>query len=523
MKTNDAAFPSKYMIDPNNILKLIFDIIGFTLIVYQSILLPFEIAFNFQDVHLNKFDYFIDAYFILDLLLNFNSGIYLEGILIMKRKEVCEIYLKTWFIFDLISSFPYTTVYETFISPEVVHHSSNKAPELVRIIRLIRFVKILRILKMFKFRTIFYKFEDFINSDYVRCIYIYIKSMASFIFVWHYLSCIMFAVANSQFESHDDSLGKKFQLHTMSIAEQYKFIFYFILTTFFTIGYGDIKPTTNAERTLAIFLMILSHGLFCYLVSTIHNVIQKMIDNRENLDTKLRGVKKFFHDKNLPKNLYNKVSNYLEFIYIEKESRRMDDIEVFSILNDKLSHELRVELNKRILLNFKMFKSIKFEIIIDNLCEKVYEEILNPYEILITECDFVSKRMYFIDKGNVIIYHESSSVVLKELRNGNYFGEFGFFTFAPNKQPRTASAVTKNFCSIFFILQNEFLEILRSSENKNLRDEILSLFEIKDNDKNILMEKLGIVCYFCNGPHFIRDCPSFNKSNRLVFLGKFFI
>jgi hypothetical protein len=45
----------------------------------------------------------------------------------------------------------------------------------------------------------------------------------------------------------------------------------------------------------------------------------------------------------------------------------------------------------------------------------VYEEIINPNEVIITEGEVLCSRMYFIEKGNVLVYHEATSVILKEL------------------------------------------------------------------------------------------------------------
>jgi hypothetical protein len=46
-------------------------------------------------------------WFIVDLALNFNTGYWDRGILIMKRNVIINHYLTSWFVFDLIASFPY--------------------------------------------------------------------------------------------------------------------------------------------------------------------------------------------------------------------------------------------------------------------------------------------------------------------------------------------------------------------------------------------------------------------------------
>ncbi len=50
----------------------------------------------------------IDVIFLIDIVVTFNTGFYKKGYLVMKRREIVINYLKTWFLIDLIASFPYT-------------------------------------------------------------------------------------------------------------------------------------------------------------------------------------------------------------------------------------------------------------------------------------------------------------------------------------------------------------------------------------------------------------------------------
>lgn len=57
------------------------------------------------------FDTIIDCFFMLDILINFNTGFYRKGVVVMKRRDIIFNYLKTWFWLDLIASFPYNWVF----------------------------------------------------------------------------------------------------------------------------------------------------------------------------------------------------------------------------------------------------------------------------------------------------------------------------------------------------------------------------------------------------------------------------
>jgi len=59
---------------------------------------------------LKIFENLQDLFFIIDFFIGLNTGIYINGFLIMNRKEVFYENLKLWFWIDFLSSFPYSLI-----------------------------------------------------------------------------------------------------------------------------------------------------------------------------------------------------------------------------------------------------------------------------------------------------------------------------------------------------------------------------------------------------------------------------
>ena len=54
------------------------------------------------------FDLWLDVLFFIDIIIRFNTPIYLQGRLITDRKIIVIAYLKSWFVLDLIACFPFS-------------------------------------------------------------------------------------------------------------------------------------------------------------------------------------------------------------------------------------------------------------------------------------------------------------------------------------------------------------------------------------------------------------------------------
>jgi hyperpolarization activated cyclic nucleotide-gated potassium channel 2 len=69
-----------FIFSPDGTFKMLWDILCMFLIFYEILIIPFQISF---DVTLSaEFELFGDLVFLADILLNFNTGFYKNGILV---------------------------------------------------------------------------------------------------------------------------------------------------------------------------------------------------------------------------------------------------------------------------------------------------------------------------------------------------------------------------------------------------------------------------------------------------------
>jgi len=80
---------------PDGSRKVIWDIWIALLILYSIIAIPFRIGFQIQSNLDSKiFDYIVDCFFCIDIILNFNTAVIVNEKLIINRKEIALNYFK---------------------------------------------------------------------------------------------------------------------------------------------------------------------------------------------------------------------------------------------------------------------------------------------------------------------------------------------------------------------------------------------------------------------------------------------
>ena len=80
-------------------------------LAYTAIATPAMISLHWLDPQCSTiptlpFDAALDCFFILDICLNFGTGVYAGGVYYDRRRAVALMYLKGSFLFDLVTSFP---------------------------------------------------------------------------------------------------------------------------------------------------------------------------------------------------------------------------------------------------------------------------------------------------------------------------------------------------------------------------------------------------------------------------------
>jgi len=262
-------------LDPLGAIRVSWDILILLLIVYDLIILPIKIAFDDQLKEQNDPPFFSQldkvqtAFFFIDIGVSFHTSYYKAGTLVKSHKRIAKRYLKGWFWLDLVTAFPFFWI-ENYLddNQDQLEISSTT----FRLLRLIRIFKLIRVIRVVKLKKIFNKIHDsyLLFSPTFEGILQLLSLSLKILFIAHWVACFWCLLGQANTE---ETWLKKKDLQNGEITEIYVASLYFCITTFMTVGYGDITPSNTTERVFGIIMLIIGCGLFGYSLDRISTIV----------------------------------------------------------------------------------------------------------------------------------------------------------------------------------------------------------------------------------------------------------
>lgn len=412
------------IIDPKSSFKVLWD----NLIILLTIILAFEtplmIVFDKPFTPgTTIFSIFVTLFFIMDMLINFQTGYYEKHHLITDKTLIKKKYLKNWFAIDLISTLPFELF--SFIFP------------FAGLNRLFRLIKLIRLLKLYRVANSInhLKSKNILNPGVLRMLllgfWIVIAS--------HFISCIWIALGKVSAD--------------LTPWENYLRAVYWTITTLTTIGYGDITPSTNPQIAFTIVIQITGVGMYGFIVGNISNLIANLDIAKAQFRDQMEKINTFMKYRNIPVELQNKINNYYEYLW---ESRKgYDESSVLGQLPLALKTEVSLFLNKEIIEKVPIFKGAS-QGFIRQIILHLTPMVFTPGDYVVIKGD-IGTEMYFISKGSVEVVSDDGSVVYATLSSGQFFGEIALLL----SMPRTASIRTTDFCDIYKLDKQTFENVLK--------------------------------------------------------------
>ncbi len=415
---------------------------------------------------------FMDIIFIIDIIFQFFIPFYnYEEDLIKIRYLIAINYLTGWFFIDLVASIPGSIItyfmvgigtentkisdlnnINSSIQTTTSFENINKLTRLAKFYRVLKITKLSKVLKMSgdssskksNSKTIIK--EKIGLSNAVKRI---LNSFFIFLFASHMISCIWIFIGSLD---NPNWLIKARIIDSDNISIYISSV-YFLWTTIFTIGYGDILSANTLERLINIFLMFVGVLIYSFAVSALGTIVSGYDKSTERY---MKNIDKLYDMKlmyNIPMNSYDKIEKYLLYDY------KNNKMEKFTFINDlpiRIRNELLVNMYRDVIKNFKFFKETSIE-----FTTKVVF-IMKPLRLFKKEYVLiegeVAEEIIFVRKGYLTIhlgtnYNEARVI---DIRSNEHFGDILTMLDLPSP---IGVKVSSRFCDLIIIRKEDLIEL----------------------------------------------------------------
>ncbi|KAL4462656.1 hypothetical protein ABPG74_000486, partial [Tetrahymena malaccensis] len=375
-------------------------------------------------------------------------------------------------------------------------------------------------------------------QNYIGIISLFLLFSGS-LFYGHLFACIWYYVGTQSEQGWINSN----QLEISNIYSNYICSYYYAVVTMTTIGYGDITAKTTEERSVMIFLALLSCGIFGFTINSIGkieislsknqyrplfigNILSDFKQKSDMYLTELGKLNKYLSFYQVSSQIQINARKYLKFVHQEKNKDQLSTFQSLNNLSDYLQNQIKMEVISKKLKQIQFFKNMLKEETILQLSLQVKESIYQPEQVILGQSEVKEPAIYIINHGKVLKYSQydltakENSIVVKQsifsnlllnlpfiLNNKKELKEkenFGLIEFFMNKENSNFNYKSKELTSIFSLELSSFLKIIKQD------DESYEKF-CYIRDQVIYQQYLSQVNYSClscqSKNHTLKECP----------------
>ncbi|KAM9329247.1 potassium/sodium hyperpolarization-activated cyclic nucleotide-gated channel 2 [Gastrophryne carolinensis] len=441
-----------WIIHPYSDFRFYWDFTMLLFMVGNLIIIPVGITF-FKDETTTPwivFNVVSDTFFLMDLVLNFRTGIVIEDNteIILDPQKIKRKYLRTWFVVDFVSSIPVDYIF--LIVEKGIDYEVYKTARALRIVRFTKILSLLRLLRLSRLIRYIHQWEEIFHMTYdlASAVMRIFNLIAMMLLLCHWDGCLQFLVPMLQdFPSNCwVSINK---MVNDSWSELYSFALFKAMSHMLCIGYGRQAPESMSDIWLTMLSMIVGATCYAMFIGHATALIQSLDSSRRQYQEKYKQVEQYMSFHKLPADFRQRIHDYYEHRY---QGKMFDEDSILEELNEPLREEI-VNFNcRKLVASMPLFANADPSFVTAMLT-KLKFEVFQPTDYIIRE-GTIGKKMYFIQHGVVSVLTKGNKEV--KLSDGSYFGEICLLT----RGRRTASVRADTYCRLYSLSVDHFNEVL---------------------------------------------------------------
>ncbi|KAF7655792.1 hypothetical protein LDENG_00050740 [Lucifuga dentata] len=441
-----------WIVHPYSDFRFYWDFTMLMFMVGNLIIIPVGITF-FKDETTTPwiiFNVVSDTFFLMDLVLNFRTGIVFEDNteIILDPEKIKKHYLKTWFVVDFISSIPVDYIF--LIVEKGIDSEVYKTARALRIVRFTKILSLLRLLRLSRLIRYIHQWEEIFHMTYdlASAVMRIFNLIGMMLLLCHWDGCLQFLVPMLQ-DFPSDCWVSLNKMVNDSWSELYSFALFKAMSHMLCIGYGRQAPESMSDIWLTMLSMIVGATCYAMFIGHATALIQSLDSSRRQYQEKYKQVEQYMSFHKLPADFRQKIHDYYEHRY---QGKMFDEESILEELNEPLREEI-VNFNcRKLVASMPLFANADPNFVTAMLT-KLRFEVFQPGDYIVREAT-IGKKMYFIQHGVVSILTKGN--ISMKLMDGSYFGEICLLT----RGRRTASVRADTYCRLYSLSVDNFNEVI---------------------------------------------------------------
>lgn len=490
----------RWMVLPDNKYKLVWDMNMLVIVVYYIVTVPLIICFGGTEPSLLEEDPTLDFVLFLVFVADMISNCFIalentEGTAgyIYDRKTIIKAYLKGWFVIDLVATFPISLLVSSTETDQSSLGDLNKILRLLRIFKLFRILRLARLLPRLEATT-------FLNPAILRLI----KLFTSSLFLWHWIACGYWFVAESEDYGKDgpiwvregsngwlpspkiwcrdlaecnetahefmwDKVG--FNPYTdledcfnrgecpATFSKKYLHSFFWALMA--TVGVGDdIKPITLTEHLFSVVIIIIGIFMIASMISSASSALASLESAEMERRTRLHKIRAYLRKIAIKGDLRQRILEYYEFAMTTRQNKPYGSNQKhLSDLHHLLRMDLDVALHRHLVEKVPMLRALGQSSCLLKLIPKFKRITFIPGEYLVIQGE-ACNEMHIIVSGAVKVIQTEAGVskIIATLHDGESFGEIGLLF----RQKQACSVRASNYTDVLVLTKHHFDQVMEN-------------------------------------------------------------
>uniref|UniRef100_A0A671M558 Hyperpolarization activated cyclic nucleotide-gated potassium channel 2b n=2 Tax=Sinocyclocheilus anshuiensis TaxID=1608454 RepID=A0A671M558_9TELE len=413
-----------WIIHPYSDFRFYWDFTMLMFMVGNLIIIPVGITFFKEETTTPWiiFNVVSDTFFLMDLVLNFRTGIVYEDNteIILDPEKIKKTYLKSWFVVDFVSSIPVDYIF--FIVEKGIDSEVYKTARALRIVRFTKILSLLRLLRLSRLIRYIHQWEEIFHMTYdlASAVMRIFNLIGMMLLLCHWDGCLQFLVPMLQ-DFPSDCWVSLNKMVNDSWSELYSFALFKAMSHMLCIGYGRQAPESMSDIWLTMLSMIVGATCYAMFIGHATALIQSLDSSRRQYQDKYKQVEQYMSFHKLPADFRQKIHDYYEHRY---QGKMFNEESILEELNEPLREEI-VNFNcRKLVASMPLFANADPNFVTAMLT-KLRFEVFQPGDYIIRE-GTIGKKMYFIQHGVVSVLTKGN--IGMKLSDGSYFGDCMTFT-----------------------------------------------------------------------------------------------